>query len=163
MGKAANALRELDKVVRDAVVTAFMNASTDLQSTSRDVVARWKNKPEFSETFYVGQDIIECTIKPKGNKKVLKIFGYVDLGTKGPYLISPKKAGGVLRFRNGYSAFTALIAKYNIGTGQSFGSWVSKKQVIHPGIKARLFMETFLKDLIPTLQYRAQIEIANSI
>lgn len=143
-------------------MTALMNASDDIQSTGRDAVREWRNKPNFGETVYNGQDRIEFLIKPTGSRKVVQIFQYVDLGTK-RHLIFPKLPGGMLKFRTGYSARTQPIAKYNVGTGQSFGSWASKAYVNHPGNKARLFLQTFAEKLIPDLQTRVQQEITKAI
>lgn len=150
-----------DKVL-DACMTACMNTSDDLQSTGRDTVREWKNKPDFGETVYNGLDRIEFVIKPKGNKRVIQIFQYVDKGTK-PHIIMPKIKGGMLKFRLGYSARTMPVAKYNIGTGQSFGAWVTKQQVFHPGSKPRNFLEHYLKELIPSFQQRIQMEINKAI
>lgn len=162
MGKAAKDIGKIYETVRNSCITALMNASDDVQSTARDAVREWKNKPDFGETVFNGQKRIEFLIKPKGNKKVTKIFGYVDLGTK-PHLIVAKKPGTMLKFRSNYSARTQPIAKYNQGSGQSFGSWISKKSVNHPGNKGRKFLETFAEKLIPTLQQRVQIQITKDI
>jgi hypothetical protein len=160
--KAAARIREIDELVRTAVYTGLQNASDDIMSTSRDVVARWKNKPDFGDDFTVTRDRIECLIKPKGSRKVISIFKYVDKGTK-PHLIFPKTPGGSLFFRSGYSARTKAVAKYNVGSGQSFGAWIQSKGVAHPGNDARLFMETFAKELVPSLQSRVQKEITVAV
>lgn len=159
MQKAAARIREIDELVRTATYTGLQNASDDIMSTSRDAVQQWRNRPDFGDEFTVTKTYIECLIKPKGNRKVIAIFKYVDRGTKGPYIILPKVDGGALWFKSGYSARTAPVAKYNVGTGQSFGKTVKSFGVIHPGIKARLFMETFAKELIPSLQARVTNEI----
>lgn len=159
MKKAAAVIREIDELVRTAVYTGLQNASDDIMSTSRDAVRQWRNRPDFGDEFTVTKRRIECLIKPTGNRKVIAIFKYVDKGTAGPYLILPKVDGGALYFKSGYSARTAPVAKYNVGSGQSFGRTVKSFGVIHPGIKARLFMETYAKDLVPSLQARTQNEI----
>lgn len=158
MGPAGAALRKLDKTVRQATLQAIQNASDDVQSTGRDVTRQWRRKVGFGETLTMDLLRIEVLVKPTG--KNVKIFQYVDLGTKGPYLI-PKVLvpGRMLRFQVGYSARTVPVAQYNKGSGQHFGGWVSKAQVTHPGIKARKFLETFMNDLVPTLQNRVQTEI----
>ena len=160
---AADSIRNLDALVRTAVYSGLEHASDDIQSTSRDVVRQWRNKPEFGDEFTVTRQRIECVVKPKGSRKVVKIFQYVDLGTKGPYLIFPKPPNTHLFFRTGYSARTMPVAKYNVGSGQSFGAFVKSQGVIHPGLKARLFMETTMEKLIPTLQQRVQREIAMAV
>lgn len=136
------------------------NAALDIESNLRDVVHSWKNKPEFGDTTEIFVKRIEVTVKPKGNKKAIRIFSYVDKGTKGPYLI-PKfpRPGVMLHFQPGYSAMTQPVARYNVGSGRSFGGWVSKKQVVHPGIKGREFIKTFWRDLAPPLHIRLQIEL----
>lgn len=163
VAKAAGAaLRKIDQTVRNATLQAMLNASDDVQSTSRDATNQWRRKVDFKETLTLDRLYIEVLIRPTGPN--VKIFQYVDLGTKGPYLI-PKVLvpGRMLHFQVGYSARTMPIAQYNKGSGQHFGAWVSKAQVVHPGIKARKFLETFMKELIPSLQVRVQTEITNGL
>lgn len=162
MPSASSIIKAEYKKVYQACVTACMNTSDDIQSTARDTVREWTNKPDFGETVYTSEDLIEFTIKPKGNKKVVKIFEYVDLGTK-PHIIMPKIKGTYLKFRGGYSARTMPVAKYNVGVGRSFGQWVSAMQVNHPGNKPRKFLETYLDELAPTFQQRVQLEINRAI
>lgn len=159
---AGAALRKIDQTVRQATLQAMLNASDDVQSTARDTTHQWRRKVDFEETLTVDRLFIDILIKPTGPN--VKIFQYVDLGTKGPYLI-PKVpvVGRMLHFQVGYSARTMPIAQYNKGTGQHFGAWVSKQQVVHPGIKARLFLQTYAKELIPSLQVRVQTDITNSL
>lgn len=144
--------------VRAATLQAMKDASDDLQSSGRDTVREWKHRVDFGETLTVDPYFIEILIKPTGRN--VKIFQYVDKGTRGPYPI-PKVVipGKLLRFQVGYSARTAPVARYNVGTGQHFGAWVSKPQILHPGVKARKFLETYMNELIPTLQVRVQDEI----
>lgn len=163
--QAGTIIRDVYKTMHQAAMDTLYNASTDLQSNYRDVVRSWKNKPDFNDQFLVTKARIEVTIKPKGQKKVLAIFNYVDQGTRGPYLI-PKflvPGGKMLVFRGGYSAMTQPIARYNVGTGSSFGSWIKKRQVLHPGIKARKFMQTFLEELRPSLDMRLQQELTRQL
>lgn len=144
--------------VRAATLQAMKNASDDIQSTGRDTVREWRHRVEFGETVTIDPYVIEILIKPTGRN--VKIFQYVDKGTRGPYPI-PKVVipGKLLRFQVGYSARTIPVAKYNQGTGQHFGAWVAKPQVLHPGVKPRKFLETYLNEIIPTLQVRVQDEI----
>lgn len=159
---AAAIIRNIDKTVRTATLQALENASDDVQSTGRDATHQWRSKVDFGETLTMDQLHIEVLIKPTGRN--VKIFKYVDLGTKGPYLI-PKflVAGRRLKFQVGYSARTQPVAQYNKGSGQHFGAWASKEQVTHPGIKARKFLQTFMKDLIPSLHVRVQTEITTRL
>ena len=158
---AGNIYRNYSKLLLQAAEDGLLHAADDIESTGRDAVRQWKNKPDFKDTTQRTNKRIEVTIKPKGNKKVIQIFTYVEKGTK-PHIIMPKKPGTYLKFRTGYSARTQPVAKYNQGSGRSFGSWVSKAQVFHPGTKPRLFLETFLKELIPSLQVRVQSEITKA-
>lgn len=162
MGKAAQDIGKIYDKVLQGCTQALMNASDDIQSTGRDAVREWKNKPNFGETVYNYQDRIEFLIKPTGSAKVVKIFQYVDLGTK-RHLIYPKLPGGMLKFRVGYSARTQPIAKYNQGSGKSFGNWATKAFVSHPGNKPRLFLQTFMEKLIPDLATRVQQSITEAI
>lgn len=157
---AGNIIRNLKKELLQAAIDTLYDASTDIQGNLRDVVRNWKNKPNFKDEINLTDKRLEVIIQPKGNKKAIRIFNYVDKGTKGPYLI-PKfpKPNRMLRFQTGYSAMTQPVARYNVGSGKSFGGWVSKKQVTHPGIKGREFVETFWKDLAPPLEVRMQKNI----
>lgn len=157
---AGNIIRNLKKEMLQAAIDTLYDAATDITGNLRDVVRTWKNKPDFTDVIELSEKRLEVLIKPKGNKKVVRIFNYVDKGTKGPYLI-PKflQPGRMLRFQPGYSAMTQPVAKYNVGSGRSFGGWVSKKQVVHPGIKGRGFIDTFWKELAPPLEVRMQKNI----
>lgn len=134
-----------DTKVRFAVRRALRETAEDMKDEFENVVAQWSNKPRFETEITVNPTLIEAVIKPAGKHK--KIFKYVDMGTKGPYLI-PKIVipGKLLKFRTGYSARTAPIAKYNVGSGSANGTWVAKAQVTHPGIKGREFSEQISKD-----------------
>lgn len=158
--QAAAHLKEIKRKVIEATTLALTNASDDIQSGLRDVVRDWSHKVDFDDTIVVTKFRTELTIKPKGRN--VKIFGYVDKGTKGPYIITAKNAPR-LKFQTGYSARTAPTAKYNQGTGKSFGSWASPKTVIHPGIKPRKFIETFTDDLVPSLKDRIDSEVRKAL
>lgn len=158
MQKCRSVIAGINLKVRAAALQALKNASDDIQSTGRDTTREWKHRVDFGETVTIDPLIIEVLIKPTGRN--VKIFQYVDKGTKGPYPI-PKVVvpGRMLRFQVGYSARTMPVAKYNVGTGTHFGAWVSKAQVMHPGVKPRKFLETYMDELLPSLQRRVQDEI----
>jgi len=158
--QAAAHLKEIKRKVIEATTIALTNASDDIQSGLRDVVRDWSHKVDFDDTIVVTKSRMELTIKPKGRN--VKIFGYVDKGTKGPYIIAAKNAPR-LKFRTGYSARTAPVNKFNQGSGQSFGSWVSTKTTIHPGIKPRKFIETITNELIPSLQDRVNSQVTKAL
>ena len=119
-------------------------------------VSDWTNQPEFKKTLTLQPALIAVLVTTKGRKKANKIFKYVDEGTKGPYYIFPKKKGGRLRFKTGYDPKTQPPGKFKAGTGQSFGEWVSKEFVLHPGIKARNFIKTIDENIKPTFRRRIE-------
>lgn len=128
----------------------------------------WKIKPDASvEISYPGANITEVLVKPSGSRA--KIWKYIDLGTglygaRGrSYVITPKTPGGYLKFRTGYSARTAPIAQYGVGTGTANGPWVQKRMVIHPGIKSRKFFQTWLEELSPDLSERELQYLSNAL
>lgn len=162
MESASAIIQKEYQKVYNACLQAVKNTSDDLQSTGRDTVREWNNRPDFGEELLYDENRIEATIKPKGNKRVIQIFQYVDKGTK-PHIIMPKVKGTYLKFQTGYSARTVPVAKYNVGIGRSFGAWVSKAYVNHPGSKPRKFLETYLNELIPSFQQRVQMEITKAI
>lgn len=138
-------LIENDTRVRYAVRRALRETAEDMKDEFENVVEKWSNKPRFETQLTVSPNRIEATIEPKGRAK--KIFKYIDMGTKGPYQI-PKiiVPGKLLRFRTGYSARTAPVGKYNVGSGTAVGGFVSKRSVMHPGIRARQFSDKISKD-----------------
>ncbi len=138
-------LIETDTKIKRAVKKALKDTADDMKDEFENVVDKWSHKPTFTVETNFSPNYIEATIKPGGKHK--KIFKYVDMGTKGPYPI-PKIVipGKLLRFRTGYSARTAPVGQYNVGSGGAVGGWVSKAQVTHPGIKAREFSEKISKD-----------------
>ena len=158
----ASQIIRLDKKVRQATIDALYIAGQDMVTQNKDVTRDWKHKVDFAAALTVGIGYYEVFVKPTGRN--VKIYKYVDRGTKGPYPI-PKiiVPGKFLRFRLGYSARTAPVAKFNIGTGVATGAWVTKQQIQHPGIKARKFMETFLDELAPPLVQRVQSEITKAV
>jgi hypothetical protein len=160
---AAQNIKELDKKVRAAVLKGLLHASDDIQSSGRDVTQRWYHKVDFTDSVARPQQRIEVTIKPKGKRENLAIWGYVEHGTKPHKIPKVVVPGKLLKFRTGYSAKTMAVAKYNVGTGQSFGSWRSAKQVNHPGSKGRKFLVSFLKELSPRLEVRVNQEVARVI
>lgn len=130
-------------------------------------VREWSSKPRFAATVTIKPDDIEIKIKVAGTMKM--IFHYVDQGTglygpkKQPYVIEPKTPGGVLKFQSGYSARSAPGAKIGMGSGQSFGDWVSKRSVIHPGIQPRNFTDKVVEELNPDFVTRMADAIGRGV
>ena len=148
----AAALRRIDTRIRNNCEVALYVTADEIAGDFRQVTARWSHKPKFARIRTANKNIISVTIEPDG--KNAQIFKWVDQGTKGPYLIpkfGPMLPGQRLTFRSGYSARTQPRGKYNQGSGQASGAWVSKERVIHPGIKAREFTQTIAEDALPIL------------
>lgn len=158
MQRSGEELTKLKARVLFATRNALRDAADDRKTVFDAAVSQWSNKPSFEVEVNSYPDLIEATVKPAGKHK--KIFGYVDMGTRGPYPI-PKFVipGKLLKFRTGYNARTAPVARAAAGSGMATGGWVSKAQVMHPGIKAREFSQHFLDNLRPSLQDRVNTAI----
>lgn len=158
---ARQILIKTDRTVRAALLDAFDQAGEDMISSARQATSDWTHKPQFQKRTEISPSLLIVTVFPTGRNAT--IFTWVDQGTEGPYTIPkfprqwPKRK--LLKFRGGYSARTAPIAKSNQGTGRASGAWVSKLQVRHPGIRARKFLLTFSEELRPPLNRRVNNEI----
>lgn len=144
--------RRVRAEVRDELNTIGSLVIGELQDGTKD----WRNKPEFKKTLTIHPDLIAVEVTTKGRGKAARIFKYVDQGTKGPYFIFPRKRGGRLVFKTGYDAKTQPPGKFKAGTGRSFGEWVRKEFVVHPGIKARHFIKTIDKNITPGFRQRIE-------
>lgn len=104
----------------------------------KKTVGSWQNKPTFAHAISLAGGNISVLTGPEGGKPA-DIWNWIDKGTK-RRVITAKRAP-YLKFRRNYSAATSpgCFGSYPSG---SYGDWVSKKSVIHPGIKARLWSET---------------------
>lgn len=93
----------------------------------------WRHKPRF----YSKRTAKGVTINTDS-----AIYGYVDFGTR-PHVIKARRAP-FLVFRWPYKAATKprVIASYKAQTGPN---WAKRKQVNHPGIKARNFTDEITK------------------
>lgn len=146
------------KSIRAELRAEARQTARDLANWLTVVVRPWSHKPRFVGQVTIHPDYIEIKINVAGNAK--KIFFYVDQGTglygpkKQPIVITPKEPGGVLTFQPGYSARTAAPAQINVGTGQHFGDFVSKKEVLNPGIQPRKFSDKVIEELTPDFQTR---------
>ena len=168
MERVNTVIRQIDKATLAATNHAMNEAGKDLSRDFQKVSSNWKHKVAFGETTIFNRDEIIVRVTPNG--KNAKLWGYIDLGTgkwgksHAPYPI-PKIVipGKFLRFRTGYSARTAPVARYNVGTGMATGGWISKQQVIHPGIEPRKFSEDMADKLTPALHERVQSEINRTV
>lgn len=157
-----------DTNVRRAVRQAVFEAADELNDKAETAVSDWKHKPRFQVQRVITPSMISVTISPAGRNAT--IFNYVDQGTKGPYripkFIRPETQTAkpvLLKFRTGYNARTAPVAKHHQGSGRASGAWVSKRQVTHPGIRARKFLTTFEEELRPSLNRRVDNGIRRAV
>lgn len=130
-------LKELIKASRQATAAGLDKTASDARQKLDAVVATWENRPAFEITnrdtgYTLGRDV-----SIYGNLKAVRIWFYVDKGTK-PHIIRPKKVGGFLRFSPKFSPKTSFRAKFG-GSGKSSGTPVFRRVVHHPGNKGRDF------------------------
>lgn len=128
--------RTLDSVVKPALIKKF-----------KDVTSDWKHQVTFNARKQVKSTEIIVYVFPVENKQ---IWIFVSKGTTGGYQIPKnppaKSRDGLLHYQGVYDARTAPGGRYGLGSGQKSGSWVSKRTVTHPGVKAREFEETISKE-----------------
>lgn len=133
-----DALNDVEEAIDEAVDNALQRASNDAAESLNAVVNSWKNKPEFrAQKDQLDKSASRYVVLAMGPDKTLSIWGYVDKGTE-PHLIFPVKAKA-LKFRTGYSARTAPIARADVGTGQASGPITYRAGVAHPGNEPRDF------------------------
>lgn len=166
--KLSAIIKERDTLIRETGQRTLLIAGTDIADDFRGAVSNWTNKPSFRPKLSYDRTFYQVTVFPSGKGE--KIFKYVDLGTglwgkhhrkyPIPKIIVP---GKYLRFQTGYSAKTAPIARGNVGNGARFGNWVTKVQVMHPGIEPREFSRQFLEDLTPSLKERLDSALKRSL
>lgn len=117
------------------------------------VVSDWsrENRPKFTIETTMTQREIRVIVRPYKRRRASQIFAWVDLGTEGPYPITPKRTNkrGLLIFRDGYQPRTLPVARAQVGPGRATGPWTYRKAVSHPGIKARRFTETIQRRTRP--------------
>lgn len=148
------------KKFADAEVSQELRDTGLEMRTSHEHVAReWAHKPTFKAEVDESKYLKTVKIKVKG--RYADIWTFVDQGTK-PHEIAAKNVP-MLKFQSGHSARTAPVAKFNQGTGQSFGPWISKAVVQHPGTEARKFSETIIKELSPPLPDRIQAAVKRGL
>lgn len=165
-------LISVDKDVQRELRQVVQNTAQEAKDYLTEVTASWEHKVQFRRVMVVSATVIKASVQAVGKNKA--IFGYVDQGTgkygaKGvAYKIKPK-AGGVLRFKGAYDARSQPAAgpggvpRPNVGTGKAIGGWVSTKEVTHPGIRPRKFVEAFEKKLQPDFRRRVSNAIRRAV
>ena len=151
------AIFETDRRVRQEVRDELEAYGDQVISEIGSGTSDWSNKPSLKTQTQLSSNVVRVEVVPDNpRKKANRIFKYVDEGTRGPYFIFPKKAGGRLKFQTGYDAKTRSPAKFKQGTGLKFGGWVTKQFVIHPGIEGRNFIKTITSKITPDLRRRIE-------
>ena len=110
----------------------------------RPTTDNWRGvRPDFE--FEIGLTSKEALllVGPTGSEKAVQKWVWLDEGTKKNYPIVARRAP-FLRFRSGYSASTTPGSFKSRGS-RTYGGWIQKKAVIHPGIKARGWSEMLQK------------------
>ena len=157
--KLADALRQQDIQIKDQLRVELRAFGFDQAHWFEIVTAEWKRKPSFNVVTFVSKS--EMGYKVQAIGKNAEIWGYVDEGTK-PHIIQPK-GNYPLKFRGGYSARTAPVARFNVGNGEASGQWVSTYFVQHPGSEAREFSKTYITTNKLEFQHRMNNAIRRAI
>ena len=118
-------------------------------------VATWKRKPDFKIDRATSGKLVAAV------STIDEIYGYVVRGTKA-HQIHVKNAPA-LKFKSGFTSKT-MPRKITSRKGNRFGSWVSKRMVMHPGTTAREFDIVIAEQLQPKLvkEVRNDIKKASS-
>lgn len=140
-------LREANRAILRGWPGALSETGDDVQRRYIEVVRNWSRKPSFTVTLDVQQTFMSVTVRARGPRA--RIFRWVDQGTRGPYIIRAKNPSKPLRFQVGGQPKTLPGARANVGTGAKSGAWVSKIQIIHPGIRKRGFTDDIIQSVRP--------------
>lgn len=118
---------DLQKKVTQAIENTLSDLALGAQADYQVTAQTWNNKPRFTIEAQRGYRLVSTDSK---------IYGYVSRGTP-PHVIRPRRAKA-LKVGIGSRAKTSpgVIAS---GSGRGPSSVVLRKEVNHPGIKARKF------------------------
>ena len=146
-GKRQAAIEQLNTIARKEINKVLdQEVKPALVKSHEIIVKNWEHKPKFKAIKSIKPNVIFVNVFATGSNK--KIWKFVDKGTK-PHVIKAKNVPNLI-FRTGYKPKTlANPARTVSGGGKSTGPFISKKQVNHPGSKARKFTETIAKDIKP--------------
>lgn len=135
-------------LVRHAIQrTLETKTGPDLSKEFKKTVEGWTNPPRFNPHIHHVQKL-SAEVSTESER-----YNFVNNGTAA-HRITPKRAGGLLRFQPGYRAATRPGV---IGSSRPsrFGDHISSRGVLHPGVEARNFdeviaegyAETFVEDI----------------
>lgn len=125
--------------IRLELLNALRKEGTAILKEYHRTTQTWRHKPKF-ERKQIGLRGGYATVIISTDDE---IYGYVDLGTRGPYPIAAKNKP-LLKYRGVFRPKT-IPGVIGSRAGGKTGPWVSKKQVVHPGIRARGFSRIIQK------------------
>lgn len=161
-----NSLRQIlvkqDRSVHDELEREMALIGQEMQRLHEKVVRSWTHRPRFVFSQRIQPALITVEVKPYG--EYAKIWVWVDRGTEA-HEIKPKPSNksGKLKFRTGYSARTAPVAKADVGSGTASGAWRSASVIQHPGTEAREFTQDIYKKIQPGMRRRIENAIRRGI
>lgn len=144
------------KVVQDEVRISLGKVGKRTATAYNRIVQNWRDKPKFSHEVGSGPKRLFLRVKIGGSAKAIRNWTWIDKTGVKAHTIRPKKAGGFLRFVWGgpgsYDAKTKPSPARFGGSGKvQSGQVVFRRQVKHPGFKARGFSTQINKDVKPEL------------
>jgi hypothetical protein len=134
----------IDKV-RQNLLNALRREGSIVKKEYEKTVATWNDPPKFEVLIGLERGAsgnATTLVGPTGTELQVSKFLWTDEGTR-PHVIKAKNAPNLV-FQRGFTPKTQP-GKIASGPGQRFGDFVKKKQVNHPGTKARRFTETIAK------------------
>lgn len=145
--------KRISKEIAEQLRVAYRTLGDVIISVANEDVADWEHKPEFRALISVTTKKYTLRVKYDGRTEGGKRYGWVGKGTASykekrsgnPYVIRAKKPSGVI-----YYELPNMLPKTNAYDGSLAHSYtdppgvVVAKQVVHPGIKPRKFMEDYV-------------------
>ncbi len=129
--------------IRLNVLNALREEGRIIAKEFEKTTQTWKGaKPKFEVLIGLTGKDATVVVGPTGSDKAVLKWVWIDQGTK-PHKIRAKNVP-LLKFRSGFSPKTLpnKIASFPSG---SFGPFVSKKEVNHPGTEPRNFTKIVVK------------------
>ena len=139
--------------VRDAIHAAQQHKTgPEVKRLFQRTTEGFRSRPTWNTRYWQNWDSIGVEVKT-GTSKSAEIYALVNAGSP-PHYIYPKKEGGWLRFKEGYTAGTHPRSLTSINY-KRWGRYQMRQSVNHPGFKAREFdqeiaeqyMDTFHDDM----------------
>jgi len=152
--RIADYVKKIGKQLGRTLKETLEEIGTNAKAYYLREIANWDGKPVFVVQVVDNPATLDLTVRATGDMR--DIWYWVDEGTglhgekRRAYPITAVNAPA-LRFKTGYSAKSAPIARGNVGDGSRSGNWVSKRTVMHPGIRGRKFADTYFQDEIDVI------------